>query len=72
MSKKTTVVIYILLAIIVFAAIFIIWAIDTGKIASHADVPSGITSAQDLQTLPNPDQSTFSKIFGRVAGWFSR
>ncbi len=69
-EKRTRLVLYILLVIFVFGSIAIIWAIDTGRIAGHADVGPVVQSADELQTLPNPDQSTFSKIFGAILSPF--
>lgn len=72
MTKKTSIIIYIILAIVVVCSIFIIWAIDAGLIASHADIGPSVTSAAQLKSLPNPDQSTFSKLFGAVSKLFGR
>lgn len=56
----------------IFAAIFLIWTIDSGRIASQADQPPVVTDASELKSLPNPDQSTFSKIFGAIIKPFSK
>lgn len=70
--KKNILTFYIIGVILLFAIIFIIWAIDTKQISSHADVGPTIESAQQLNSLPNPDQSTFSKIFGAIIKPFSK
>jgi len=72
MKKKTQIVIYITIIILVFIGIFLIWAYDTGRLGAKADVRPQIESAEELKSLPNPDQSTFSKIFGIIASLFSR
>lgn len=70
MNRKNKIIIYGALIFLLFTAIFVIWAIDTGRIASRADVGPTVQSAAQLQTLPNPDQSTFSKIFGIILSPF--
>ena len=71
MNKRSQLVFYVMLVIIIFAAIFIIWAIDTGKLAGSADVAEpAITSASELQSLPATDKSTFGDLFSKVADWF--
>jgi len=72
-KKQTSITLYVILIIAVFATIFIVWAIDTGRLGTKADVvgPS-IESASELKQLPNPDQSTFSKIFGAILRPFTK
>lgn len=73
MSQKSQLIIYIMLIIVVFITLFIVWAIDTGRLASSADTNEITTySATELMTLPAPDQSTFGELFGKVASWFGR
>jgi len=73
MSQRNKLLLYVILTIIVIGSIFLIWAIDTGKFFSNADViDPTINSAKDLNSLPAPDQSTFGEFFGKVASWFGR
>ena len=70
MKKQTKIIIYIVLVILLFAIIFLIWAYDTGRLGTKADIAPQIESAKELKSLPNPDQSTFSKIFGAILNPF--
>lgn len=73
MSQRSQLTIYILLVIVVIASILLVWAFDTGRIFSSADVVEpAITSADKLQSLPAPDKSTFGELFGKVASWFGK
>ena len=73
MSSRNRLVMYIVLFLVVIGAIFLIWAIDTGKIFSNADTlePTAY-SIKDINTLPAPDQSIFGEWFGKIAGIFSK
>jgi len=72
-TQRIKIIFYILLAIMVITSIFLVWAFDTGRIFGSADVVEpAVTSAEKLKTLPAPDESTFSELFGKVASWFGR
>lgn len=66
MSTKTRVILWITGIILLFGLIFLIWAIDTGRLGIKAEPETTIESAEELNTLPSPDQSTFQKIFTAI------
>lgn len=72
MSQRVKLISYISLVIIIFGLIFLVWAYDTGRFFSHADTSVSVLSSNQLTTLPAPDQSTFSNIFGKVISWFTQ
>lgn len=73
MNQRSKIILYILLALVIVGSIFLVWAFDSGKFFSSADESApAVTSAEQLQSLPSPDQSTFGDWFGKVAEWFSQ
>ena len=71
MTTRTKLILWVIGIMVLFGAIVIIWAIDTGRIGIFADSERDtIKSAQELKQLPSPDQSTFSKIFTSIANLF--
>lgn len=72
MSQKTKVILWIAGIILLFGLIFLIWAIDTGRLGIKADTGPTVENANELQQLPSPDQSTFQKIFTAIIAPFTK
>jgi hypothetical protein len=73
MSKRTRLILWILGIILLFSAIFVIYAIDTNKlkIGAEPNEPS-ITSVSEVKSLPSPDQSTFNKLYTKILDLFRK
>ena len=71
MSKRTKIILWITGTVFLFGLIFFVWAIDTNRIGIFAsEDASTIESASQLNSLPSPDQSTFSKLYTAIANIF--
>ena len=71
MSQRTRLILWVGGVILLFGFIFLVWAVDTNRISIFAteEGPS-IQTAQQLTTLPSPDQSTFNKIYTSIINIF--
>lgn len=66
MDKKTTFIVVIIVIIALIGFVYVAYLIDSNKITTQADVQSTV-SAEDLTSLPSPDQSIISKIYSAIA-----
>lgn len=69
MNKKNISISIIILFVIVMILIYAVYLVDSRKISISADIESD-ASAEELTTLPAPDQSTFSKIYTAIVDIF--
>jgi len=73
MSLRTKVILWISGTLVLIGLVILIWAIDTNRISIFASEEGPtVESASQLQSLPSPDQSTFSKIFTAIIKPFTK
>jgi len=65
MDKRTTIIVVLVAIIALIFLMYMAYIIDSNKIATFADVES-TASAEDLTSLPSPDESIISKIYSAI------